>query len=396
MIRRTVLGALVLLSLAACGGSGDGGNGNSGGVVLTNFQSAGSILGQSTTTGGTINNGGGATPNQAGLNFSAGRVANGSLYVPDAGNNRVLGFNAVPGGFAPLADFVLGQAAFNTNAPAATATGLSFPLGCAVGSNALFVADAGNGRVLVFSPPPTTTGAAASVALGKPDLTTGGATNLAAGLSAPNDVSVGANRVVVADRGNNRIMIWNGIPIVSGANANFVVGQPDFGTTTAGVTQAKTANPFGVWTDGTRLVVADTDNNRVLIWNTFPTVSGQLADLVVGQPDFTTSSSGNGTQKMNSPRGVCSDGQRLFVADAANNRVLIFSPFPSTNNPAAVGVLGQSNFTNVTANDDDQNGVNDGTPSDRTMSAPEGLTAIGNQLFVSDPGNNRVLVFTGT
>ena len=35
-------------------------------------------------------------------------------------------------------------------------------------------------------------------------------------------------------------------------------------------------------------MVADTDNNRVLIWNSIPTTNGANADLVLGQDNFTT------------------------------------------------------------------------------------------------------------
>ena len=45
-------------------------------------------------------------------------------------------------------------------------------------------------------------------------------------------------------------------------------------------------NPTGVATDGTVLAIADTDNNRVLIWLHLPTVNGQPADVVVGPGEF--------------------------------------------------------------------------------------------------------------
>ena len=47
-------------------------------------------------------------------------------------------------------------------------------------------------------------------------------------------------------------------------------------------------------TNSTRLLVADTNNSRVLVWLTFPTTNGQAADFVLGQPDFTTGTPGVG------------------------------------------------------------------------------------------------------
>jgi hypothetical protein len=398
MSYRRAVPFFVSLGLCACGGSGDGGGGGgSTPVNLVTFQAASAIIGQSTTTGNVPNDGAGVgNPNQSGLHLPTGHVANGSLYVPDGAQNRILGFDQIPSGLGQNADFVLGQSTFTTATFGTSAVALNLPASSWAASNALFVADAINNRVLIYSPAPTTSGAAANFALGQADLTSAVAGTGSAGLQAPNDVCVAANRIVVADTTNNRVLVWNGIPAANGAPAQIVVGQPDFVTTSAGVTAAKMNVPFGVWTDGIRLAVADTANDRVLIWTTFPTSNGQPADIVVGQPDFTTGTSGTGAFKMNNPVSVCSDGSQLFVADAVNNRVLIYSPFPTASNPAAVRVLGQSNFTNVAANDDDQNGVSDASPTARTMFTPSGVTTIGNQLFVPDQNNNRVLVFTGS
>lgn len=391
MSHRSAVAFLLTLVVGACGGSGGGGG--HAPLHLTNFQAAGDILGQTTTTGGSGNNGG--ITNQIGLSFPEGHVADGSLYVPDTLNHRVLGWNDPPNGLGRPADFVIGQSDFTSNLPGLSASKLNRPRSCWVASGALFVGDADNGRVLVYGGTPTSD-APAAVALGKSSLTANTPTSGQAGLLSLGGVCVASNRVVVADAGNNRVMIWNGIPLSSGADAQLVVGQPDFLTTSPGTTAAKMDSPSAVCTDGTRLVVSETGNHRVLIWNTFPTVNGQPADVVVGQPDFTTNTAGAGAQKLNFPRGVGSDGVQLFVADQVNNRVLIFDPFPTTSNPAATGVLGQNSFTNVTENDDDQDGVADATPTARTMRFPRGVTAIGNRLYVADALNHRILVFTGS
>jgi hypothetical protein len=391
--RRSVL-LIASVGLCACGGSGDGDGGGSS-LNLANFQTASVVLGQTTANGITANNGAGVdNPNQIGLEDPRGAVGNGSLYVADHGNNRVLGWNSAPTGLGQPADFVLGQGSFTSGTPGLSATALNGPRSCWVGSNALFVADTLNHRVLVYSPPPTSN-VAANLVLGQPDLTT--ATVAAGGqngLFAPEDVCVAADRIVVADSSNNRVLIWNGIPASSGANAQLVVGQPDFTTTSSGTAADKMNSPRGVWTDGTRLAVVDTVNHRVLVWTTFPTSNGQPADLVVGQVDFAGNSPGVGSQKFNSPGSVASDGFNLFVADRLNNRVLVFGPFPVSSNPTATGVLGQSNFTRNTDNDDDQDGTED-TATGRTLSAPRGVTVLGNRLYVAD-SNNRVLVFTGS
>ncbi len=395
MTQRNAFAFLLGLGLCACGGSGGGGNGVAP-INLLSFQPASAIVGQSFATGGVHNNGAGpGLPNQSGLSFPSGHVANGSLYVADRNNNRILGWNSIPTGFGANADFVMGVPNFVTVGGGTSATLVTFPNSCWVASNALFVADEANERILIYGPPPTSN-VAATVALGKPDLVTQGPTSGQSGLAQVLDVCVALNRIVAADYGNNRVMIWNGIPVASGAIAQIVVGQPNFVTLTSGTTAAKMSQPAGVWTDGTRLVVADTANNRVLIWTSFPTASGQDADLVIGQPDFVTATPGAGALKMASPRSVTSDGLQLFVADTNNSRVLIYSPFPTFSNAAPLRVLGQSTFTNVTANDDNQDSVMDPGPTARTLNTPQGITSFGNQLFVNDTGNHRVLIFTGS
>ena len=119
-------------------------------------------------------------------------------------------------------------------------------------------------------------------------------------------LSADSNRVGAAPS-DNRVLIYqdvdrllktptaNGIytqrcPVCVG-QAAMVLGQKDFTTIDPTLKPTRTGlrNPTAVASDGVRLVVADTDSNRVLIWNTIPTQNNQPADVVVGQPDFTTS-----------------------------------------------------------------------------------------------------------
>jgi hypothetical protein len=268
------------------------------------------------------------------------------------------------------------------------------PTGCCVSGGKLFVADSDFERVLVWNTLPTSN-VAADVALGKPNLTSEGQLLTQAGTDTVTDVCVAGGRVVVCDFGNNRVLVWNSVPTSSGVNADLVLGQTDFTSETAGTSASQMDQPRAAWTDGTRLAVCDSQNNRVLMWSTFPTSNGQPADFVLGQPDFLTTTPGVGTQKMAAPFSVTSDGTQLFVADRGNQRVLVFHPFPTPSNRTPVRVLGQSNFTNSASNDDDQNNSPDAGPSVRTFFGPSGVTSIGTQLFVTDKNNHRVLIFDG-
>ncbi len=82
--------------------------------------------------------------------------AGGNLWVSDGGNNRVLRFPLDPdtGEMAKVADLVLGQPDFNNAKLGAEFNELHAPSAVTFDqSGALYVADTGNDRVLIFEPP---------------------------------------------------------------------------------------------------------------------------------------------------------------------------------------------------------------------------------------------------
>lgn len=212
-------------------------------------------------------------------------------------------------------------------------------------------------------------------------------------------LAAGAGKLIVPDKANHRVMVWNAMPLSGVQMANIVLGQPNFTTCTATTTATGLNAPGKPWTNGQKLVVADTGNNRVLIWNTFPTTNGQAPDIVLGQPGFVTGTANNGgvsASSLSSPNAVASDGNRLAVVDTGNNRVLIWNTFPTANNQPANGVLGQNDFVHVTANDDNQDNVDDNASapaSGRVMKNPRTLFMTPNAILVSDFTHERVLIF---
>ncbi len=66
-------------------------------------------------------------------------------------------------------------------------------------------------------------------------------------------------------------------------------------TSNAGAAAPTALNaPQGACTAGTKLIVADTPNNRVLIYNHIPAGNDVPADVVVGQADLISSSANQG------------------------------------------------------------------------------------------------------
>ncbi|MEM9835820.1 MAG: NHL repeat-containing protein [Bacteroidota bacterium] len=174
-------------------------------------------------------------------------------------------------------------------------------------------------------------------------------------LLAPRGVHLVDGKLIVADTGQNRVFIWNELPENTYQQPDVVLGQVEKTRTNrnAGgqVSARSLLYPSGLWSDGKRLIVCDAWNHRVLIWHTFPTQDGQAADVAVGQPSFEHNEpnvAGIGApptaQSLHWPYGVDSDGQRLFIADTGNRRVLVFDKIPTTNYAKADAVIGKKDF----------------------------------------------------
>ncbi|MDP8988533.1 MAG: hypothetical protein M3N41_00440 [Acidobacteriota bacterium] len=259
-------------------------------------------------------------------------------------------------------------------------------------------------------------GGTATVVLGQPDFDTTTTTPTvpitASSMHLPTAVATDGHILAVADTSNNRVLLWKSIPTVNGQAADIVLGQTGF-TSVALVTVTASAmrGPQGVWIQGSKLFVADTQNNRILIWNTIPTQNNQPADLVLGQPNFTTSPPINqvdltltaAANIMLSPTSVTSDGTHLFVADLGYNRVLIWNTIPTTNQAPANFEIGQVDMTKSISNDTAHLCASNGTDSSGnatypgtcafTLNFPRFALSDGTRLFVADGGNDRVLVY---
>lgn len=383
-------------------------------ITLSNFQAASVVVGQVNFSGALFNQG---MSNPAADTVSTGFGSigvgpTGILYLGDYSNQRVLGFSSVPSSNDANADFVLGQPNFTSSGKGAAANQFGGPQSPFVFKKMLFVSDFFDNRVLIWKKAPTSDQVSANIVIGQANFGTQTSGCTANALSAPETLAVAGGKLVVADSSNARVLIYKKIPKKNGAKASIVLGQNNFttcvtlnnGTGASGSPSAANFSyPAGVWTDGTRLVVTDEDESRVLIWKTFPKKNFQPADIVLGQPNFTANVINNNgsnvtgspsAKNMNKPYdGVFSNGTQLFVDDQKNQRILIWNTFPTSNFQPADVVLGQPNFTCGVANNDGT-GCISGSPSAVNLSDPTGIVQIGNQLIVAD-GNNRFLIYNG-
>jgi hypothetical protein len=119
------------------------------------------------------------------------------------------------------------------------------------------------------------------------------------------------------------------MPTTNGQSANFALGQPNLTSNTSnngGLSASTMSSPSGVFYDGSHLLVADSTNLRILIWHELPTLNGQAADAVFGQPDFVSANNVSvSTTTTYYPSAIFSDGARFFLADSS--RILV-APIP--------------------------------------------------------------------
>jgi len=340
--------------------------------------------------------------------------ATGRFFVADTANNRVLRYSSQSAAInGAAADCVFGQISYATSSnanvnppPTIDADTMNAPSGVVVDSTGhLWVADTGNNRVLRFdnaatlAPPsaaPTNTeGLVANGVLGQLNFVTNIAGTSQRNMSAPVALAVDSQgSLYVADSVNNRVLQFtNPAGKINGANADGLIGQTNYNSGAVGTTASTLNNPVDVMVDSdSNLWVADANNNRVLMFPSISSLSpltlGPAASIVIGQLDFITgTATAASASTLNKPDGLCEDVQgRLIVSDSGYNRVLVFSsPTAVTAGLAANFVLGQTDF------------LASGAAITQTgLSAPAGATFISDQIFVADAANNRVVSFALT
>lgn len=242
------------------------------------------------------------------------------------------------------------------------------------------------------------TSATADLVLGQVDFTSAirPATASAQSFNDPVSISIdpASGKVFVADGLNHRVLRFaSRASLVNGSPAEMVIGQADFAGKSpnrGGIPAANSlSSPRGVFVDaGGRLWVADSANSRVLMFENAATLGlNSTADLVLGQSAFDLNGESDAADRMAVPEGVWVDSNgSLWVGEFRNHRVTRFDNAALKNiGDPADGVLGQPGF------DSSVNGS-----GAAQLFNPYGVSVDSTgTLWVADRENNRVVGYPG-
>jgi sugar lactone lactonase YvrE len=329
------------------------------------------------------------------------------IYVADAGNHRVLGWHSIDAlKDGSPADVVIGQQdflswQFQCNNSAVSGATLCFPMGIAVdGGGNLYIVDGGNNRVLEYNDPFTTNTQPDRVFGQNGSFTATLCNNgglSAASLCGPGGVAVDhAGNVYIADEGNSRVLEFDS-PLTSTPSASLVFGQHgkfnSAGCNSGGVSASSLCSPGAVAADSAgNLYVGDHSNHRVLEYDKPVASNNTTADLVFGQGNSFGSmtnacTSGPSAGALCTPDGIAVDGAgNLYIADGSFSRVQEYDTPAASRDTNPDAVFGQPDFTSSLCNN--------GGPGAESLCLPFGAaTDSGNDLFVADFGNQRVVEY---
>ncbi len=292
-------------------------------------------------------------------------IGTGILYVADTGNHtvRTVVLTASSGNVTTLA----GSAGVpGTDDGAGASARFRLPSGMASDGNTLYVCDTGNHTVRTVSQSGGVITLAGSA--GIPGFSDG--TGNAARFRAPAGIGTigdGSSVFFVADTENHVIRQATASGVVS-----TVAGNPPLPGSSDGTgAGARFAGPVGAVVVGDDLFLADTDNHTIRK----VTPTGEVT-TIAGSAGLSGSIDGSGTAaRFRFPGGIAAIAGDLYVADSQNHAIRMVT---------AAGVV------STIAGDPGQTGSADGTGTSARFNNPQGIVALGGELYVTDTGNHTI------
>ncbi len=146
--------------------------------------------------------------------------------------------------------------------------------------------------------------------------------------------------------------MWHGVPAMNGCPADLVLGQRDFGLRdeSGGVPALSSMRwPHGVTLWGERLSVTDAGNNRIMLWDAVPIRDNQACERLLGQRvpalvDHNQSLYWPSDATLRMPYGIAAAGDWLLAADTANSRLLAWHADDAGQGAKGRALIGQAGF----------------------------------------------------
>lgn len=328
-------------------------------------------------------------------------VSGNKLFVSDTGQNRVFIWNSIPTTEFQEPDTIIGQSgAFGSERNSGgevSGSSLLYPSGVWSDGKQLIVADAWNHRVLVWFNIPNQHGQEADIVIGQPNFNSN-LPNVKGIGSDPNDqclhwpygVFSDGKSLWIADTGNRRVLFFNKIPTENFSKADKVIGKSSF--TTRDYDNSEPIWPYSVKinTKG-QMAISDTQFYRTLIWNNKEEAYNKQADIIIGQESF--SNCGQNQFRLAPEKNTlswtydnCFYKEGILINDTGNSRILVFENIPKENNQSADHIIGREKATDSS----EFKGNMHGTQS--ALYWPFSITCEEDKLFIADTGNHRLVI----
>jgi hypothetical protein len=142
-----------------------------------------------------------------------------------------------------------------------------------------------------------------------------------------------------------------------------------------------------------QLSIADTQYYRVLLWKDWRDAFDQNAQVIVGQPDAASNGPNQynlfpKANTLNWCYDSCFLNDKLVVADSGNSRILIWDRVPIENDEPANLLIGQSHFSV-----NGESSLSLITNIENEMYWPFALSSFDDKLAVADTGNHRIIIY---
>lgn len=298
------------------------------------------------------------------FNLPRGITTDGSnLYVADSENNTIRKIEIATG----LVTILAGTGTNGCLDAIGTTASFRKPYGIATDGSSLYVSDSGNNKIRKINiATGEVTTLAGSGASGSID-----GVGTRASFANPSGLTIDKGNLYVADTRNSKIR-----KIVTSTGVVSTLAGSGMGTALDGsAKRASFAQPSDITAVGGNLYVVDKYSQRI---RKVEIETGKVTTLAGGGGDVAGRGHDNGKGKAASftyPSGIAADGNNLYVTDSQSQMIRkIEIATGEVTTFAGTGSIG----------------LQDGPGSSALFNFPNGITVIGNSLYVVDSINNRI------